>query len=83
MRAVRRLCTLAGSAAATALASKANLPTAAPSMPRSVRKVMISSANSGLPSAFSVTCRASASGKASTTEPRLYQVTYVASGKRL
>ena len=65
-RAVRTPCTLAGSAAATALASKSNLPAAVRSMPRSVRKLTISSANSGLPSAFSVTCRASASGKAST-----------------
>ena len=52
-------------------------------MPRSVRKLTISSAKSGLPSAFSVTCRASASGKSLDPEPRLYQAANVACRKWL
>src|SRR5271166_417641 len=57
---------LAGSAAATALASNSTFPAMARSTPRSVRKLRISSAKRAFPSASSITCRASASGKAST-----------------
>jgi hypothetical protein len=45
---------------------KSSLPVLVRTRPRSVRKLTISSANSGLPSAFSTTCHASASGRAST-----------------
>ena len=66
-RAVSRLCTLTGSAVATASWSNSTFLSPARRTPRSVRKLTISSANRGFPSDLSMTRCARASGRTSTS----------------